>query len=72
MAPPRQLADLPYASHLRPFDGTTADGGDYDTVHVDGGDIDEADGRNARFIESAFSSVTFTGGRYRGARFNDV
>ncbi|MBP8537522.1 pentapeptide repeat-containing protein [Streptomyces sp. MK37H] len=69
---PRELADLPFADHLRPFDGGLAEGGDYDTVHLDGDAFDGAVCDHARFLESAFSSVTFTGGRGRGARFNEV
>ncbi|MDG9705439.1 pentapeptide repeat-containing protein [Streptomyces sp. DH37] len=71
---PRELADLPYAEYLEPFDG----GGrlererTYDTVRFDGDEFEDADGGGAGFTESAFTSVVFTGGRYRRARFNDV
>ncbi|MEU7890368.1 pentapeptide repeat-containing protein [Microbispora bryophytorum] len=69
---PRELGELPYADHLEPFKGRLAQGGDYDTVLFDGGEFEDADASGARFIESAFASVTFAGGRYRRARFSDV
>ncbi|SFK90529.1 pentapeptide repeat-containing protein [Streptomyces pini] len=71
---PRELADLPYAEYLQPFDG----GGrlererTYDTVHFDGDGFHGADAGGAGFVESALTSVEFDGGRYRRARFNDV
>ncbi|WP_432927276.1 pentapeptide repeat-containing protein [Microbispora sp. CA-135349] len=69
---PRELGELPYADHLEPFEGRVIQGGDYDTVLFDGQEFEDADASNARFIESAFTSVTFTGGRYRRTRFSDV
>ncbi|MFP8902694.1 pentapeptide repeat-containing protein [Streptomyces atacamensis] len=71
---PRELADLPYAEYLQPFGG----GGrlererTYDTVHFDGETFHDADAGGAGFVESAFTSVEFDGGRYRRTRFNDV
>ncbi|MER7345384.1 pentapeptide repeat-containing protein [Streptomyces aurantiacus] len=70
--PQRDLADLPYAHRLEPFAGEPAREGDYEAAHFDGCDFEELDGGSALFAESAFSSVTFTGGRYRRARFDDV
>ncbi|MFC0861769.1 pentapeptide repeat-containing protein [Sphaerimonospora cavernae] len=69
---PRELAALPYARYLEPFSGRLTQSGDYDTVLFDGQEFEEEDARDARFMESAFTSVTFTGGRYRRARFSDV
>ncbi|WP_064458076.1 pentapeptide repeat-containing protein [Streptomyces hygroscopicus] len=69
---PRAFDELPFVDHLRPFEGVLAEDGDYDTVRLDGDTFDGAVGDNARFLESAFSMVTFAGGRCRGARFNDV
>ncbi|MGW3497387.1 pentapeptide repeat-containing protein [Streptomyces sp. NPDC001020] len=71
-ATPRELADLPYASYLEPLRGDLEWEGDYDTIHADGNTFEEADAGSARFTESAFSSVTFDGGRMRRARFNEV
>jgi uncharacterized protein YjbI with pentapeptide repeats len=72
MPTPRELPDLPYASHLVPFTGALVREGDYDTAHFDGGEFEGAEADGARFLECALSSVTFTGGSYRRARFNDV
>ncbi|GAB2609966.1 hypothetical protein GCM10027168_48640 [Streptomyces capparidis] len=72
MPTPRDLADLPYARHLRPLRGPLEREGSYDAVHVEGAVFEEADGGSARFLECAFSSVLFSGGRLRRARFNDV
>lgn len=69
---PRELTDLPYADHLEPFDGELTEEGDHDCVHVDGAAFDDAEAHGSRFMESAFTSVTFTGGRMRRSRFNDV
>ncbi|WP_204328103.1 pentapeptide repeat-containing protein [Streptomyces aureoverticillatus] len=69
---PRDLADLPYAHRLEPFEGELEREGDYEAVHFDGCDFEELDGGSAAFAESAFSSVAFNGGRYRRARFDDV
>ncbi|MFI6883873.1 hypothetical protein [Streptosporangium canum] len=72
MPEPRERADLPYADHLEAFSGRLAPQGDYDTVAFEGNEFEEAEASNARFIECAFSSVTFTGGHYPRARFSDV
>ncbi len=69
---PRELAALPYADHLEPFDGRLVGNGDYDTLLFDGQEFEDEDAGAARFIESAFTSVTFVGGRFRRARFTDV
>lgn len=72
MPAPRELADLPYARHLEPFPGELEREGDYDGVHVDQAVFEDVDAGSARFVESAFTSVAFTGGSMRRARFNDV
>ncbi|HZG05018.1 MAG TPA: pentapeptide repeat-containing protein [Streptomyces sp.] len=72
MPAPRELADLPYAEYLQPFRGRLESEGTYDTVHFDGNGFEDADCGGARFMECAFSSVSFTGGHYRRTRFNDV
>ncbi|WP_069815641.1 pentapeptide repeat-containing protein [Streptomyces sp. TP-A0874] len=69
---PRELADLPYAEHLSPFRGRLEREQGHDSRHFDGGRFEDADCGGSTFLECAFSSVTFTGGRFRRARFNDV
>lgn len=69
---PRALADLPYARHLTPFDGVPGDEDDLDCVRLDGGRYDDLDAPALRITESALTSVSFTGGRLRRARFNEV
>jgi len=72
MEPPRALADLPFAAELRPFDGELELEGDYDRVLFDGAAFAEAVAGGSRFAESAFTGVTFDGGRLRRARLSDV
>jgi uncharacterized protein YjbI with pentapeptide repeats len=69
---PRDLADLPYAAALTGHSGGLAPGEDYDTVHFDRTGFDDADASGSRFLECAFTTVSWQGGRYRRARFNDV
>ncbi|MFF5448309.1 pentapeptide repeat-containing protein [Streptomyces sp. NPDC012888] len=69
---PRELDALPYAGHLDAFDGAIEREGAYERVHFDGTVLADAQGGNCRFGESAFSSVTFEGGRFRRSRFDDV
>ncbi|MFE5210934.1 pentapeptide repeat-containing protein [Streptomyces sp. NPDC056600] len=71
-AVPRELADLPYARHLEPLRGELETEGTYDTVHADDREFQEPRAGGARFVECAFTSVAFEGGRMRRARFNDV
>ncbi|MBQ0987939.1 pentapeptide repeat-containing protein [Streptomyces sp. F63] len=72
LPPPRDLGDLPYADYLEPFGGLLRPEAVHDTLHFDDSSFEDADSGSARFTECAFSSVTFTGGRLRRARFNDV
>ncbi|MCL7021331.1 pentapeptide repeat-containing protein, partial [Vibrio vulnificus] len=69
---PRELTDLPFADHLRPFDGVLEPEANVDTVHLDGLDFDDVPAAGSRFTEAALSSVTFSGGRLRRSRFSDV
>lgn len=69
---PRDLAELPYAHRMDPFDGDLDRDGTYENVHFDGSALDDADGGGSRFTECAFSDTVFTQGRYRRARFDDV
>jgi uncharacterized protein YjbI with pentapeptide repeats len=67
----KELSDLPFAAALEAHDGTW--GHDvYDTVHFDAGTVADADGAGARFLECAFTQVTFERGRLRGASLNEV
>ena len=70
MKPPQELADLPYAGALVPYEGDWTEH-EYDTVYVQRVTVTGADAAGARFIECAFSQVTFDGGRFRRARFID-
>src|SRR3954462_1660158 len=71
MTPPQELADLPYAEALSAYDGSWGED-DYDTVHVDGLTVTEADVSGARFIECAITRTTFEGGRFRRGRLIDT
>jgi uncharacterized protein YjbI with pentapeptide repeats len=67
----QELAELPFAAALVAHDGTW--GHDtYDTVHFEAGTVADADAAGARFLECAFTQVTFDGGRLRGASLSDV
>lgn len=73
MRAPRELADLPYASHLEAHGGEELRRDeDYDVVHFREQEFDGSDAGNARFTESAFTAVKLTEGTLRRARFNDV
>ncbi|WP_314616649.1 pentapeptide repeat-containing protein [Streptomyces stackebrandtii] len=69
---PRDLPALPYAHRLEPFTGDLDREEVYEWLHLDDRTFDDVDGGMARFSESALSSVTFTGGRFRRARFDTV
>jgi uncharacterized protein YjbI with pentapeptide repeats len=69
---PRELADLPYASTLTPHEGGLEPGHDYDTVHFDKDDFEAPDASGARFLECAFTGVSFADGRLRRCRFIDA
>ncbi|MER6560509.1 pentapeptide repeat-containing protein [Streptomyces sp. NPDC001027] len=44
----------------------------YEWIHIDSQNIDDSDRDMSRFIESAFSSVNFNGGRMQHGRFDTV
>jgi uncharacterized protein YjbI with pentapeptide repeats len=69
---PRQLADLPYAAALRPHSGVLAADGEYDAARFDQVAFEDADARNAIFLECAFTQVSVQGGSFRRARFSEV
>jgi uncharacterized protein YjbI with pentapeptide repeats len=67
-----ELTDLPFAAALTPHPGALAPGGDYDSAHFDQLTIDGADAPGSRFLECAFTHVSFQGGQLRRARLTDV
>ncbi|MFE7799673.1 pentapeptide repeat-containing protein [Nocardia sp. NPDC057440] len=69
---PRELADLPYASYLKPLEGPLEQEGDYDCVQVSGADIDDVEAGHARFSETVFTSLSINRGSMRYSRFTDV
>jgi uncharacterized protein YjbI with pentapeptide repeats len=69
---PRELADLPYAAMLTPHSGGLAAHGQYDTVRFGELTFDEPSAANAKFLECAFTQVSFQGGQLRRSRFSDV
>ncbi|WP_406230676.1 pentapeptide repeat-containing protein [Nocardia sp. NBC_01009] len=69
---PRELADLPYASYLKPLEGPLEQEGDYDCVQVSGADIDDVEAGHARFSEAVFTSLSINRGSMRYSRFADV
>jgi uncharacterized protein YjbI with pentapeptide repeats len=69
---PRELADLPYAAALRPHEGGLTSDEEYDSEHFDQLAFADATAPNARFIECAFTHVSFQAGQLRRARFTDV
>jgi len=69
---PRELAALPYAHRLVAFDEEFARDGDHESEHFADRVIDDVEGGGSVFTECAFSGVTFSGGRLRRARFDDV
>jgi uncharacterized protein YjbI with pentapeptide repeats len=69
---PRELADLPYAAALRPHTGGLAPDGNYDTARFSDVAFDEPSAANARFLECAFTQVSFQGGQLKRGRFTDV
>jgi uncharacterized protein YjbI with pentapeptide repeats len=67
-----ELADLPFAAALRPYTGGLQPDGDYDCVHVDQAAFDGANAANSRFLECAFTRVSFHGGGLQRSRLTDV
>nr|WP_238420762.1 pentapeptide repeat-containing protein [Streptomyces taklimakanensis] len=63
---------MPYAEYLEPFGGEPERDLTHDTLRFDGDDFRDVDCGGAGFTECAFTSVSFTGGRCRRVRFNDV
>lgn len=70
--PEQQLADLPYAAALTRHTGGLASAENYDTVHFDRLEFDGPEAAGSRFLECAFTQVTFQGGRLRRAHFSQV
>ncbi|HTZ27016.1 MAG TPA: pentapeptide repeat-containing protein [Streptosporangiaceae bacterium] len=68
----QDVADLPFAEMLTPHDGGLTAGADYDCVRFDQLSFDEPQAASSRFIECAFTGVTFQGGRLPKAWLRDV
>ena len=68
----QDLASLPFARHLRPFDGELGYDGDHSEVHLDAAEYDETQAPGTRFSESAITGVTFNGGTFDHVRLDDV
>ena len=68
----QDLADLPFAATLAPHAGVVAPSTEYDGLHFDQLSLDEPRAASSRFIECAFTRVSFQGGRLQRARFTDV
>ena len=69
---PGELAGLPYAAALQPHRGGLSPDGNYDTAHFDQLAFDDVSAANARFLECAFTRVSFQGGQLRRARFSQI
>lgn len=73
MKAPRNLADLTFAAGLEADKtGDLEADGDYDRVHFDGLTVADASAGGARFLECAFTGVTFDGGWLRRSRLSEV
>jgi uncharacterized protein YjbI with pentapeptide repeats len=68
----QDLADLPFAAALAPHAGGLVPSTEYDGLHFDRLSFDEPRAASSRFIECAFTGVTFQGGGLRRARFSEV
>ncbi|MGI8336078.1 pentapeptide repeat-containing protein [Actinomadura scrupuli] len=68
----QELSELPFATALVPHDGSWSPDETYDGVHVDGGTLTAAGAVGSRFIECAFTRVTFDGGSFRRSRLSEV
>ncbi len=66
------LADLPFAAVLTMNRGGLAPDAVYDCDHFDQVSFDEPQAASSRFIECAFTGVSFQGGRLQRARFSGV
>lgn len=73
MKAPQNLAELKFAAALTPAEGSDLEPeGDYDRVRFADLTIADAGAGGARFLECAFTGVTFDGGRLRRTRMSDV
>jgi uncharacterized protein YjbI with pentapeptide repeats len=70
--PAQELADLPFAAALTPHEGGLAAGESHDTVHFDKLQFDSPNASGSRFLECAFTQVSFDGGQLRRSHFSDV
>lgn len=68
----KTLDDLPFAKHLVEHSGELEPHQDYETVHFIAHEFEAPSAPNARFFECAFTSIGFSKGQFKRARFNDV
>jgi uncharacterized protein YjbI with pentapeptide repeats len=68
----RELADLPFFSVLTPHESAPEAGETYDGSHFADAIFTDAGAGSSRFMECAFSGVTFDGLQARKSRFSDV
>ncbi len=68
MRSPRAMTDLPFAEYFESLTTEIAPYGNYDTVRVDDREVEDVEAGNAKFTESALSTVTFPGGHMRALR----
>jgi uncharacterized protein YjbI with pentapeptide repeats len=68
----QELADAPFASTLTAHRGPLGPSAQYDGAHFDDLEFGQPDAGSSRFLECAFTKVSFQRGRLRGARFASV
>ncbi|HEV2376955.1 MAG TPA: pentapeptide repeat-containing protein [Streptosporangiaceae bacterium] len=68
----QELSDLPFADALTVHSGDLEPNGDFDCVHFDQLELGDIDESRARFLECAFTQVSFGETRLRNATFNSV
>ncbi len=69
---PRELADLPYAGYLQPFDGELDREGSHTEVHLCDTQFEDFTAANSDLRECAVTGVTFSNGNFDRTRFTDV
>jgi uncharacterized protein YjbI with pentapeptide repeats len=71
----RRLEDLHWVDFLEATDGAFTIDGRYETVHLDGAELDGPlvglDARGARFLEAALEAATIDEGSFKQAQFRD-
>src|SRR5579863_361081 len=68
----QELTDLPFAAALQAHRGGLAPRGDYDCEHFEKAVFADVRAPDSRFLECAFTAVSFAGGGLRQARFTSA